>query len=70
MAKMTPEEESWYALTWDLPYDDLPKAVQLEYKRLKPVWEKAREAEAQARIEQVGPARTRTTRPGSRLPAR
>ena len=40
MAKMTPEQEALYALQWNLPRSDLSTAVQLEYDRLKPVWER------------------------------
>ena len=39
MAKRSPQQEAWYALQWDLSRDDLPRAVQLEYDRLQPVWE-------------------------------
>jgi hypothetical protein len=40
MAKRTPEQEALYALQWDLARDDLPVAVQLEYDRLKPDWDR------------------------------
>ena len=39
MAKMSPEQEAWYALQWNLSRNDLRRAVQLEYDRLQPFWE-------------------------------
>lgn len=39
-ADRTPEQEAWYALVWDVSRSELSVAGQLEYDRLRPVWEK------------------------------
>ena len=40
MTEVTPELQALYALVRDLPRSDLPMAVQLEYDRLRPAWER------------------------------
>jgi len=39
VSDLTPEQEAWYALGWNLPRSELSAAAQLEYDRFKPDWE-------------------------------
>jgi hypothetical protein len=47
MAKVTPLQQALDALDRDLPRSGLSKAAQLEYDRIKPVWEDGTPAEVQ-----------------------
>lgn len=60
MARLTPEQEASYALTWDLSRGDLSMAAQLEYDRLKPDWDRkvaaSREAARRPAVRQDVPS--------------
>ena len=63
---MTPEQEALYALSCDRPRSDVSVPAQLEYDRLKPVWQRSVPSEVMESNSGAGALLEHDARPGSR----